>query len=223
MTYLVTLPMNYLSILAWGEIEAGNDYFMNQQHGLPSDQILQYERQEEMPASCIRKFTEMPPMQVLSPYRRIPIKLPEIKIQEPMPDELPVATSSSTRRLSSPMSGDRHLQGRTPTVMNHSPEPTHQEADNPLNHCNPLQDPQGGHSHASPPRKSHPAPPAPWVLTTGDIAPYDDFKPKILKEVDDFNGDSNNISCFFLKCELHFNLFNHTFGYHSHKVIFCVS
>ncbi len=39
---------NYFSyelpfIPAWGETEAGNDYFMNQQHGLPSDQILQYE------------------------------------------------------------------------------------------------------------------------------------------------------------------------------------
>ncbi len=30
-------------ILAWGETEAGNDYFINQQHGLPSNQILRYE------------------------------------------------------------------------------------------------------------------------------------------------------------------------------------
>ncbi len=29
-------------IPAWRETKAGNDYFMNQQHGLPSDQILQY-------------------------------------------------------------------------------------------------------------------------------------------------------------------------------------
>ncbi len=29
-------------------------------------------------------------MQVLSPYRKIPINLPEIEIQEPMPDEPPV-------------------------------------------------------------------------------------------------------------------------------------
>ncbi len=68
-----------------------------------------------------------------------------------------------------------------------------------------------------------PSPLAPWVLTAGDISPYDDFKPKILKEVDDFSGDSNNISHFFLKCELHFNLFNRHFQYHPHKVIFCVS
>lgn len=29
-------------IPAWGETKARNDYFMNQQRGLPSDQILQY-------------------------------------------------------------------------------------------------------------------------------------------------------------------------------------
>ncbi len=30
-------------IPAWGETEARNDYFMNQQCNLPADQILQYE------------------------------------------------------------------------------------------------------------------------------------------------------------------------------------
>ncbi len=30
-------------ILAWGETKAWNNYFMNQQWGLPSNQILQYE------------------------------------------------------------------------------------------------------------------------------------------------------------------------------------
>ncbi len=44
-----------------------------------------------------------------------------------------------------------------------------------------------------------------------------------MKEVDDFKGDSNDISRFFLKCELHFELFNRHFRYPPHKVIFCVS
>ncbi len=44
-----------------------------------------------------------------------------------------------------------------------------------------------------------------------------------MKEVDDFKGDSNKISQFFLKCELHFELFNRHFCYPPHKVIFCVS
>ncbi len=56
-------------------------------------------------------------------------------------------------------------------------------------------------------------PPVPWVLTQGNTAPHDDFKPKILKEVNDFKGDSNNITRFFLKCELHFELFNRHFYY----------
>ncbi len=44
-----------------------------------------------------------------------------------------------------------------------------------------------------------------------------------MKEVDDFHRDSNDISRFFQKCELHFKLFNRHFRYPPHKVIFCVS
>ncbi len=44
-----------------------------------------------------------------------------------------------------------------------------------------------------------------------------------MKEVDDFKGDSNDITRFFQKCELHFELFNQHFFYPPHKVIFCVS
>ncbi len=75
--------------------------------------------------------------------------------------------------------------------------------------------------HPAPPKA--PTPPVPWVLTKGNVTPYDDFKPRILKEVDDFKGDSTDISRFFLKCELHFELFNRHFHYLPHKVIFCVS
>ncbi len=75
--------------------------------------------------------------------------------------------------------------------------------------------------HPAPPKA--PTPPAPWVLTAGHVAPYDEFKPKILKEVDDFHGDSNDISRFFLKCELHFSVFNRHYFYHPHKVVFCIS
>ncbi len=73
-------------ILAWGNTEAGNDYFMNQQQGLPSDQILQYEAGRN---ACLlyNKIHQDAPMQVLSPYRRNMINLPEIEIQEPISDE----------------------------------------------------------------------------------------------------------------------------------------
>ncbi len=44
-----------------------------------------------------------------------------------------------------------------------------------------------------------------------------------MKEVDDFHRDSNDISRFFQKCELHFDLHNRHHRYPPHKVIFCVS
>ncbi len=58
-----------------------------------------------------------------------------------------------------------------------------------------------------------PTPPAPWQLAVGNVAPYNEFKPKILKEVDNFHGDSNDISRFFQKCELHFDLHNQHYRY----------
>ncbi len=68
-----------------------------------------------------------------------------------------------------------------------------------------------------------PTPPAPWQLAVRNVAPYDEFKPKILKEVDDFHRDSNDISRFFQKCKLHFDLHNRHYQYPPHKVIFCIS
>ncbi len=73
-------------IPAWGETKARNNYFMNQQRDLPSDQILQYKAGRN---ACLlyNEIHQDVSMQVLSPYKKIPIKLPEIEIQEPMPDE----------------------------------------------------------------------------------------------------------------------------------------
>ncbi len=63
----------------------------------------------------------------------------------------------------------------------------------------------------------------PWVLTQGNATPYDNLEPKILKEVNDFKGESTDISCFFSQCEMHFSLFNQHFHYPLYKVIFCMS
>ncbi len=110
-----------------------------------------------------------------------------------------------------------HLQARAPQ------EEVEVEAGNLLSHHNLLPHLSNGHYRTTQHLQRHPRPPAPWVLTAGNVAPYDKFKPKILKEVDDFHGDSNDISRFFQKCELHFSLFNRHFFYPPHKVIFCIS
>ncbi|PBK63900.1 hypothetical protein ARMSODRAFT_1023546 [Armillaria solidipes] len=68
-----------------------------------------------------------------------------------------------------------------------------------------------------------PTPPAPWILTTGNTSPYDDLKPKILKDVENFKGVSLDISRFFSQCEMHFNLYNRHFRHHPHQVLFCIS
>ncbi|KAK0229902.1 hypothetical protein EDD85DRAFT_849973 [Armillaria nabsnona] len=74
--------------------------------------------------------------------------------------------------------------------------------------------------HPAPPPL--PDPPVPWQLVDGAVTPYDDFKPKIVKEVNDFTGDPTDITRFFLKCELHFEVFNRHFRHPPHKVLFCV-
>ncbi len=129
--------------------------------------------------------------------------------------------------LPTPTAEETHLQECTQVVTNHlqvqAPHLEEVEVGNLLSHHNLPAAPQRWTlpRHPNPPKA--PTPPAPWVLTAGHITPYDEFKPKILKEVDDFHGDSNDISCFFLKCELHFSVFNRHYFYHPHKVVFCVS
>ncbi len=59
--------------------------------------------------------------------------------------------------------------------------------------------------------------------STAKTTPYNDLKPKILKEVNDFKGESTDISRFFSQCEIHFSLFNWYFRYPLYKVIFCMS
>ncbi len=212
--YAYELPF----ILAWGTTQAGNDYFIKKQKGIPTDEILQYEAEQN---ACLlyNEVHRNTPMEEFPPYKEI---VTEADIQMPMPDEPSVAppraevTSFSYVRGYQPpgtfpsgykpFAGAGGSGGGQPAQPPQPPAAPQQWA---LPH------------HPAPPKA--PTPPAPWVLTTGNVAPYDEFKPKILKEVDDFHGDSNDISRFFQKCELHFSLFNRHFFYPPHKVIFCIS
>ncbi len=211
-------------ILAWGQTQAGNDYFMKKNRGLPADDILQYEAERN---TCLL-YNEVHlnvPMAPMAPYEDI---VAEADIQLPMPDEPPVPpprasiTSFSYVRGNAPPGtyapGYKPFAGAGPSSGGgggggEQPAQPPQPPATPQRWALP--------HHPAPPKA--PTPPAPWVLTAGNVAPYDKFKPKILKEVDNFHGDSNDITHFFQKCELHFGLFNRHFFYPPHKVIFCVS
>ncbi len=79
----------------------------------------------------------------------------------------------------------------------------------------------------APPRyPSHPklpSPPDPWVLTRDEPGPWGALKPNMVREPDNFNGDSSDITRFFSQCDMYFSVFNQYFRHHPHKVIFCVS
>ncbi len=80
--YAYELPF----ILAWGGTQAGNDYFMKKQQGIPADDILQYEveRNARLLYNEVHRNT---PMEEFPPYKDI---VTEADIQMPMPDEPPV-------------------------------------------------------------------------------------------------------------------------------------
>ncbi len=194
-------------VLAWGDTQAGNDYFINKQKGLPADKILQYEAAQTA-RLLYNKLHQSTPMEEFAPYEEV---IKEVDIQPPMPDEPPVPpprapiTAFSYIRGHEPpgtfSTGYRPFAGRGHGAGQPPPQPQPPAA--PQQWALP--------HHPAPPKA--PTPPAPWQLTNGHVTPYNDFKPKILKEVDDFHGDSNNISRFFLKCELHFEVFNRHFRY----------
>ncbi len=207
-------------ILTWGETQAGNDYFMKKQRGIPADDILQYKAERN---TCLlyNQIHRDAPMEVLAPYKDI---VAEADIQMPMPDEPPVPPPRA------PVTAFSYIRGQEPPGTYPSGYRPFAGAGSQSGSggqpAQPLQPPAPPQRwalpcHPAPPKA--PTPPAPWVLTAGNVAPYNDFKPKILKEVNNFKGDSNDISQFFLKCELHFEVFNQHFRYPPHKVIFCIS
>ncbi len=217
--YAYELPF----ILAWGQTQAGNDYFMKVNRNLPADDILQYEAERN--AHLLYNEVHLDaPMVPMAPYEDV---VAEADIQLLMPDEPPVIPPRAK------VTSFSHVRG-------HEPPGTNTSGYKPFAGAGPSggggggggQPPQPPQPPAAPLRwtllcypapPKAPTPPAPWQLAVGNVAPYDEFKPKILKEVDDFHGDSNDISRFFLKCELHFDLYNRHYRYPPHKVIFCVS
>ncbi len=196
---------------------------MKMNRNLPADDILQYEaeRNARLLYNEVHLNTQMEPM---APYKDV---MAEADIQMPMPDEPPVpppraeVTSFSYTRGHGPPeakpSSYRPFAGAGPSGGGgggggQPPQPPQPPAA-----------PQQWTLLRYPAPPKAPTPPAPWQLAVGNVAPYDKFKPKILKEVDDFHGDSNDISRFFLKCELHFDCTIGITATPPHKVIFCIS
>ncbi|PBK90271.1 hypothetical protein ARMGADRAFT_1083133 [Armillaria gallica] len=87
----------------------------------------------------------------------------------------------------------------------------------------PLQGPRRWGPPRYPPPPGPPDPPAPWNLDPNNQGPWANLKPNMVKEPDNFNGDSNDIARFFSQCDMYFSVFNQYFRYHPHKVIFAAS
>lgn len=75
--------------------------------------------------------------------------------------------------------------------------------------------------YPSPPKP--PDLPNPWILDENNQGLWSALKPVIVKEPDNFNGDSSDITWFFSQCDMYFAIFNQYFCHHPHKVIFCAS
>ncbi len=179
---------------------------MKRQRGIPADGILSM-RQSEMLASCTMKSTQT----LLCGYSPC-MRTSQLK-----------SRSRNQCQMSPPVASPRTTIGTFSYVRGNEPPGTNTYGYRPFAGANPSGDHPPNHRHPAPPVRwvlprhsappKAPTPPVPWVLTDRNIAPYDNFKPKILKEVDDFKGDSSDISRFFLKYELHFELFNRHFHY----------
>ncbi|PBK90593.1 hypothetical protein ARMGADRAFT_1082851 [Armillaria gallica] len=87
----------------------------------------------------------------------------------------------------------------------------------------PLQGPRWWGPPCYPPPPGPPDPPAPWNLDPNNQGLWANLKPNMVKELDNFNGDSNDIARFFSQCDMYFSVFNQYFRYHPHKVIFAAS
>ncbi|SJL13537.1 uncharacterized protein ARMOST_16981 [Armillaria ostoyae] len=95
---------------------------------------------------------------------------------------------------------------------------------------------QGG--HVSPPKADDPklrsvprgpgAPmppdlPNPWDIGTTQTNPWNELKPKIVREPAPFKGESVDVRRFFNQCEMYFKLHQHWLTSSPHRVVFCAS
>ncbi len=71
----------------WGTSPASNDYFMKKQQGLPADDVLQYEAEQ----NARLLFNDLHPDTPMWPLTLYEDALTKIDTQQPMPDEPPVA------------------------------------------------------------------------------------------------------------------------------------
>ncbi len=195
----------------WARTPTGLEYFYFSERNIPCDNILRGEAGRY--ASLLYNDVHLEaPMRVLSPYRPIHLNIPpDIKIQEPMLDELPQAPPCTPITMAfsydrKPAPPGTYSKGYIP--FSGATDVSGSGGGQPSQLPQPPVAPQTWTLPRHPAPTKPPSPPDPWVLTVGDTSPYNDFKPKILKEVDNFGGDSNDISHFFLKCKLHFDLFN---------------
>ncbi len=141
-------------------------------------------RQRGTLASCYNEVHLDAPMVPMAPYEDV---VAEADIQLPMPDEPPVPpphasiTSFSYVRGNKPP-GTYASRYRPFTGAGSSSGGGGGGGGQP---SQPPQPPAASQQWALPrhpvPPKA-PTPPAPWVLTAGHVTPYDEFKPKILKE-----------------------------------------
>ncbi len=182
---------------------------MKKNRGLPCDDILQYEA-EWNARLLYNEVHRNAPIEEFPPYEEIVEAYncrcrtnPQYPLHARQPN-LPTLTPEET-----------HHQERTEVATNHLQVQANQEEveGSLLSHHNLPPHLCDGRYRAIQHLQRHPLLLYLGNSSPGTSLPYNEFKPKILKEVDDFHGDSNDISQFFLKCELHFDLYNRHYRY----------
>ncbi|SJL13538.1 uncharacterized protein ARMOST_16982 [Armillaria ostoyae] len=68
-----------------------------------------------------------------------------------------------------------------------------------------------------------PDPLNPWLVDPAGTNPWNELKPKIVREPAPFKGESVDIQRFFNQCEIYFELHQHWLTSSPHRVVFCTS
>ncbi len=111
-----------LASLAWASTPARVEYFYFSERKIPCDNILRGEA-SQYASLLYNDVHPEAPMRVLSPYWPVHLDLSmEIKIQQPMPDELPVTPPPKYHFPPSPIKGEEDPQGHTAKGMYPSAE-----------------------------------------------------------------------------------------------------
>ncbi|PBK58683.1 hypothetical protein ARMSODRAFT_1028052 [Armillaria solidipes] len=204
---------------AWLLMTAGRDYM----HFTNNTTInVSYILREEAAVHAASTWNRVCPWHE---HLEIPPRYEVPDMPEPMPME-PETSPQHAEVPAYPLKPKHPMGGRYAGGGNHTGDDREHADHHDNDHDHAAPDPADPNLRSLPRGPGPPMPPEPpvaWAIAASQDNPWNELKPKIVREPAPFKGESADIGRFFNHCEMYFELHQHWLTSSPHRVVFCAS